>query len=183
MAFKLVPMFLLSSVKTQARAWAAIALLNAGLVMAVPGLLGEVDLLVGAAACAMAGGVVLFLVEMAVLVRRRMRALDWPLRGFFTGVAMLAPATAVGWAGALHFAGFAVPQPARPGLTVFVLLVFGVLTPCILGMAGRIVPFLAWQWRYAAHVGRARVPLIADLVRVSVLRVQCVAIIDRKSVV
>ncbi|MBE2213740.1 MAG: hypothetical protein IAE82_07705 [Opitutaceae bacterium] len=176
-AFKLVPMFLLSAVKTPARAWASIILLNAGLVLAVPGLLGRFDGVVALAAVAIVAGIGVFLVEMVVLVRRRMRALDWPLRGFFAGVTMLLPAALAGLVGVLHSAGWIAWAPVRPGLTVFVLGVFGVLTPCILGMAGRIVPFLAWQWRYAPHVGRARVPLVADLVRVPVLRVQFVALV------
>jgi hypothetical protein len=170
-------MFRLSAVKTQARAWAAVALINGGLVLAVPGLLGKLEGLVAVAALAIVGGIAAFLVEMLVLIRRRMRALDWPLRGFFSGVAMLVPAALAGLAGVLHAGGWIAWAPARPGLTVFVLGVFGVLTPCILGMAGRIVPFLAWQWRYAPHVGRARVPLVADLVRVPVLRVQFAAIL------
>lgn len=171
-AFKLVPMFLLSAVKSQARAWAAVALLNGGLALAVPGLLGGFGGLVGIATIAIIAGIGAFLAEMIVSIHRRMRALDWPLRGFFSGVAMLVPASLVGLVGALNLAGWVAWSPARPGLAVFVLGVFGVLTPCILGMAGRIVPFLAWQWRYAPHVGRARVPLVADLVRVPVLRVQ-----------
>jgi len=171
-SFKLVPMFLLSAVKTQARAWLSIVLLNGGLALAVPALLGNLGGLVAVAALAIVVGLAVFLAEMGVLVSRRMRGLDWPLRGFFSGVAMLAPAALAGLVGALHSAGWLAWAPARPGLTVFVLGVFGVLTPCILGMAGRIVPFLAWQWRYAPHVGRARVPLVADLVRAPVMRVQ-----------
>lgn len=176
-AFKLVPMFLLSAVKTTARAWSSIALLNGGLALAVPGLLGGLDLVVVLAAALIAAGVAVFLVEMAVLVRRRMRSLDWPLRGFFAGVCMLVPATAVALIGVLQSVGWIERGPERAGLAVFVLGVFGVLTPCILGMAGRIVPFLAWQWRYAPHVGRARVPIVADLVSVPVLRLQCFAIL------
>jgi len=175
-AFKLVPMFLLSAVGTQARAWAAIALLNGGLALCVPALLGNFGGLVGLAAVLIVAGIAVFLVEMGVLIARRMRSLDWPLRGFFSGVTMLVPASLVGLVGALNMAGWVAWSPARPGLAVFVLGVFGVLTPCILGMAGRIVPFLAWQWRYAPHVGRARVPLVADLVRVPVLRAQFVAV-------
>ena len=171
-AFKLVPMFLLSAVRTQERAWAAIVLLNAGLLLSVPGLLGKLHALVAAAVLLIAAGEACFLVEMVVLMRRRMRPLDWPLRGFFAGVAMLVPATAVGVGGAAHHLEWLDLGTTRASLVVFVLGVFGVLTPCILGMAGRIVPFLAWQWRYAPHVGRARVPLVADLVRVPVLRAQ-----------
>ena len=49
-AFKLVPMFLLSAVRTHARAWASVALLNVGLLLAVPGLLGELRVLTAASA-------------------------------------------------------------------------------------------------------------------------------------
>lgn len=176
-AFKLVPMFLLSPVKTRARAWAAVVLLNAGLLAAVPGLLGPLHGVLIASALLVVAGIAVFIVEMVVLIRRRMRPLDWPLRGFFAGVAMLLPATGAGAAGTLHHVEAVPALIARPGLVVFVLGVFGALTPCILGMAGRIVPFLAWQWRYAPHVGRARVPVVADLVRPAVLRVQFGAII------
>jgi hypothetical protein len=165
-SFKLVPMFLLGPPRTRARAWASIGLINAGLLVLGPGLLGEADALAGVATVSITAGGVLFLVEIALQAARRLRPLDWPLRTYFLGAGMLLPASAVGAAAAMPDGSGAPWLPERAGAAVFVLVVFGVLTPCILGMAGKIVPFLAWQWRYAGHVGRARVPLVADLFRV-----------------
>jgi hypothetical protein len=112
-----------------------------------------------------------------VLVRRRLRALDWPLRSYLIGIAMLAPVTATGILGGLAAAGLDVPAPARPAFLVFVLGVFGVLTPAILGMAGKIVPFLAWQWRFADQLGRTRVPMVAELFHPALLHAQFVLLV------
>ena len=171
-SFKLLPMFLLSPVRTRARAWAAIALLHGGLLLLAPGLLFDWRAVVAVAAGAIGAGVLCFLAEVGVLVARRLRPLDWPLRSYLIGVLGLAPVTAAGVLGALAGAGVPVWSPARPAFAVFVLGVFGVFTPAILGMAGKIVPFLAWQWRYADQVGRAPVPLVAELFRPSLLRAQ-----------
>jgi hypothetical protein len=79
--------------------------------------------------------------------------------------------------GAFASAGFPVWAPARPAFVVFVLGAFGVLTPATLGMAGKIVPFLAWQWRYADQIGRAPVPLVTELFRPELLRIQFFALV------
>lgn len=173
-AFKLVPMFLLSAVRTHARAWASVVLLNVGLLLAVPGLLGELRVLTAASATMIASGLLLFVLEMVILVARRLRPLDWPLRSFLLGVAMLIPTTVVAIAGVLNRNGWEIPAPARPEPAVFLLGLFAVFTPCVLGMAGKIVPFLAWQWRYADHLGRARVPLVSELFNPALLCVQFV---------
>lgn len=171
-SFKLVPMFLLSAVRTHARAWLSVALLNAGVMLAVPALLGEYAWAIAAAACLVAAGVLAFLAEMAVLVVRRIRPLDWPLRTFFVGVVMLVPTVAVAIAGVLGRLDLAGAAFARSEFTVFSLGLLAMFTPCVLGMAGKIVPFLAWQWRYADQIGRARVPLVADLFDAGLLRLQ-----------
>ncbi|MBK8477218.1 MAG: hypothetical protein IPL39_13255 [Opitutaceae bacterium] len=169
-SFKLVPMFLLGRPGGRLRQWLVLGLLNAGLFLLVPGLLGDHRPLLLLGAATLAGAIVCFLDESVALFRRRLRAPDWPMRTFFMGIAMLIPATATGLAALLGIEAHWLP--ARPGAAMFTLLVFGVLTPCILGMAGKIVPFLAWQWRYSAHIGRARVPLVTDLFLPALLRIQ-----------
>lgn len=169
-AFKLVPMFLLGRPGGRFRQWLVLASLNTGLFLLAPGLLGDHRplLLLGAAALAVA--IAGFLDEIVAMIRRRLRSPDWPMRTFFTGLAVLGPAAAVGLAALLGIeSGW---LPSRTGPAMFTLVVFGVLTPCTLGMAGKIVPFLAWQWRYSAHIGRARVPLVTDLFRPVLLRAQ-----------
>jgi hypothetical protein len=171
-SFKLVPMFLLSPVRTRARAWAAIMLLHGGLLLLAPAVLFAWRPVIAIAVIALGGGLVCFLVEVTVLVARRLRPLDWPLRCYLIGIITLAPVTACGVVSALQGAGLTTWAPERPAFAVFMLGVFGVLTPAIFGMAGKIVPFLAWQWRYADHVGRARVPLVAELFHEAWLRAQ-----------
>ncbi len=169
-SFKLVPMFLLGRPGGRLRQWLVLAALNGALFLLAPGLLGghrPLILLGAGALLAATGG---FLDELLVMFTRRLRAPDWPMRTFYSGVALLAPAALVG---AAALVGIDHPWlPAQPGATLFALVVFGVLTPCILGMAGKIVPFLAWQWRYSAHIGRARVPLVTDLFKPALLRTQ-----------
>jgi hypothetical protein len=172
-SFKLVPMFLLSPVRSRVRAWAAIVLINGGLQLLVPGWIGDYSVAVAAGMAAIGAGVLCFVAEIAVLLSRRMRALDWPLRSYLIGVLALVPVIAIAVLGALANAGLPVWAPARPGFVVFVAGVFCVLTPAILGMAGKIMPFLTWQWLYADHVGRARVPLVSELFRPALLRAQC----------
>ena len=169
-SFKLVPMFLLGRPGGRFRQWLVLALLNTGLFLLVPGLLSDHRPLLLLGAAALASAVACFLDESVALYRRRLRAPDWPMRTFFAGLVMLIPATVAGLSALLGIDGDWLP--VRPGAAMFTLLVFGVLTPCILGMAGKIAPFLAWQWRYSAHIGRARVPLVTDLFRPALLRVQ-----------
>jgi len=173
-SFKLVPMFLLSTVGVRWRQWLTIGLLSTGLMLLAPGLLGDHPALVGVAAACLAGAGAAFLGEVFVMVRHRLRSPDWPLRTYLVGVAMLGPAAVAGLAALLG--GPARWLPERPGMAMFGLVVLGVLTPCTLGMAGKIVPFLAWQWRYAGHLGRARVPLVTDLFRPALLRLQFLAV-------
>jgi hypothetical protein len=171
-SFRLVPMFLLSRVPTRSRAWAAVALLHGGMLLLTPAVLFGWNAVIGLGTVALGAGVACFLAEITVLVRHRLRPLDWPLRSYLIGIAMLAPVTVIGILGGLAAAGVDWPSPARPALLVFVLGVFGVLTPAILGMAGKIVPFLAWQWKFADRLGRAPVPLVSALFHAGLLRTQ-----------
>ncbi len=172
-SFKLVPMFLIGRPGGRFRQWLVLALLNGGLFVLAPGLLGDHRPLRLLGAAALVVATACFLDEIVAMYRRRFRAPDFPLRTFFVGVAMLAPAALAGAAALLGLEGRGLPP--RAGGAFFALAVFGVLTPCILGMAGKIVPFLAWQWRYSAHIGRAKVPLVTDLFRPWLLRIQFLA--------
>ncbi|MBK8476596.1 MAG: hypothetical protein IPL39_09775 [Opitutaceae bacterium] len=169
-SFKLVPMFLLGCPGGRFRQWLTLALLNAGLFLLAPGLLGDHRPLLLLGAASLVGAVAAFLDELVAMKQGWLRTPDWPMRTFFTGLAMLVPSTVAGIAALLELGGSWLP--ARPGPAMFTLVAFGVLTPCILGMAGKIVPFLAWQWRYSAHIGRARVPLVTDLFQATLLRAQ-----------
>ncbi len=174
-SFKLVPMFLIGRAGSRFRQWSVLVLLHGGLFLLGPGLLGDHRplRLLGAFAIAAATGA--FVDEILGFYRGRFRPADAPLLTYFAGIAMLIPTTIVGVAALLRLDWWWLPP--QPGQSVFVLLILGVLTPCILGMAGKIVPFLAWQWCYSAHIGRHRVPLVTDLFRAPLLRLQLAAIL------
>lgn len=169
---KLLPMFLLTVRRSRTLAWAAVALVHGGLLVLAPAVLFAWTGVAAGAAVVIGGGVACFLAEVVTVVAGRVRPIDWALRCYLLGLGMLAPATAAGVLGALAGTGVAAWAPARPALAVFVLAVFGAFTPAILGLAGKIVPFLTWQWRYADHLGRARVPLVTELFSASLLRLQ-----------
>lgn len=174
-SFKLVPMFLIGHPGGRIRQWLVLGLLHGGLFLLVPGLVGDHRPLRVVGALALVGATAAFLDEIAAFLRRRFRAPDAALLTFFTGIAMLVPASVAGLAVLLRLEWWWLPP--TPGHALFLLLALGVLTPCILGMAGKIVPFLAWQWCYSAHIGRSQVPLVTDLFRTGLLRIQLVCVL------
>lgn len=171
-SLKLLAMFLPSPVRTRGWSWAAVGLLHGGMLLLAPAVLFGWERVVALGASAIGTGVACFLTAVVLLVRRRQRPLDWPLRSFLIGIAALGPVTALGVLAALADAGVPVWTPERPAFVIFVLGVFGVFTPAMLGIADRIVPFLAWQWRCADHVGRTSVPSATELFRAGMLRAQ-----------
>jgi hypothetical protein len=161
-SYKLVPMFALSELQSRRRANLSLALLNAGLLGAVVSIAWRspwkfVFALILCAALAIYGW------EIAAIVRARKRAaLDWGLKSFLTAVAMLVP---------LGVLAVILAWPRLP-LNVFTgqlenlygfLGVIGFVTFSLLGMLHKIVPFLVWYHSYSPHVGRARVPNLAEL--------------------
>ena len=161
-SYKLLPMFGLSEIQNQRRAWASIILLNVALAGLFPAiLLGsrwkfEFGHLVAVA-------LVLYGFEInAILKARKRRVLDWGLKTFLAGVWTLIPLTATGliltWPG--------LPFNERTGQLENVygeLAILGVLTLAILGMLYKIIPFLVWYAAYSEWVGRCAVPSLSDL--------------------
>jgi hypothetical protein len=108
-------------------------------------------------------GLLLYGLELAAILRARKRlATDWGIKNFLTGIAMLLPLSVLGlilsWPG--------LPLNSLTGqlenLYGFVALI-GVITPAIVGMLYKIIPFLVWFKRYSRQIGRARVPALADM--------------------
>jgi hypothetical protein len=150
-AYKLVPLFTLTHREAGRLARPVLLLYNAGLWVALwwrlPGLL------------MLAGAVLLYLWEMAGLVRARVRRqLDISLRygahallwllvtgGLLLGLS-LAPRVAPAWAAGALYA-----------------LAMGWIGQMIIGHLFKIVPFLVWTSRYAERAGREPVPALADL--------------------
>jgi hypothetical protein len=134
-----------------------------GLGLGVPavtaGLAAEQRLVVLAGTFAVAAAIAGHLRWVLDMVRHRKRpALDWGLRLVLAGTVFLAAATATG----LALATGAVTGP-RFALAYAVLALGGWASLTITGMSLKIVPFLVWYRTYGPHVGRARVPTLADL--------------------
>jgi hypothetical protein len=161
-SYKLIPMFTLSEVQSPRRAACSLVLLNIGLVgtfltvlLRSPWKLASGLVIV--AALALYGWELL-----AILRARKRKAPDWGIKYFLTAVALFAP---------LAVLGIVLTWPGLP-LTPFTgqlenvygfLGLIGVVTLAIIGMLYKIIPFLVWFGRYSKHVGRARVPALADL--------------------
>ena len=161
-SYKLIPMFVLSEIQSRRRAALSVALLNAGLAGSFVTILLRSPwkiffALVIVAALAIYGW------ELRAILRARKRAtLDWGIRYFLTAVALLIP---------LSMLSVALAWPTLP-LTQFngqlenlygFLGLIGVISFAIIGMLYKIVPFLAWFGVYSPHVGRAKLPALADM--------------------
>ncbi|MBI5388657.1 MAG: hypothetical protein HZA90_28685 [Verrucomicrobia bacterium] len=161
-SYKLVPMFALSDIQNERRAWASVLLLNAGLA----GLFTTIILASRwklAFALVVIAALVLYGLEMRAILRaRKRRVLDWGLRAFIAALSLFtitgALASVLCWPG-LRMTEFTAQLENVYG---FVFLA-GVVTPAILGMLYKIVPFLAWFHSYSKEIGRCKVPALADL--------------------
>lgn len=161
-SFKLVPMFTLSEVQSTRRAGWTLGLLNSGLAGAfVTVLLASPWKIVFA--IVLLGGLVLYGLELAAILRaRKRRNLDWGMKYFLTAVALLGPVSAL---------SIALTWPRLPATmltaqleNVYGFLTFvGVITFAMLGMLYKVVPFLVWYASYSGCIGRSKVPSLADL--------------------
>ena len=106
-----------------------------------------------------AGGVALFLIDMARMYgARRRRSLELNARFGAVALAFLG-LTLAAWA-----AAWAAGAPLAAYPPVVYLALFGWLSGLGLSQLYKIVPFLTWIERYGRRMGRERVPLVQDLV-------------------
>ncbi|TVR49357.1 MAG: hypothetical protein EA425_12490 [Puniceicoccaceae bacterium] len=156
--YRLLPMFLVTATRGGLCGWWSTLVVNAGLFLLVPALLLPMAGVTGVALLLLATGVVLFLAEVVSLVLRRSGAVGWPLRIHLLGLAGLLPlAILLGLLGGGRV-GWLAHGPELNEVLLVALFGFGVLAPCILGVANRVVPFLVWQMRYAHRIGLEEVP-------------------------
>jgi hypothetical protein len=98
----------------------------------------------------------------AILRARKRRTLDWGIRYFLTAIVLFGPLSAI----ALVLSFPAIPLTRFTGqlenLYGFLGLL-GAVSLSIIGMLYKIIPFLVWFGRYSPHVGRAKVPALAEL--------------------
>ncbi|HMP82271.1 MAG TPA: cbb3-type cytochrome c oxidase subunit I [Verrucomicrobiota bacterium] len=162
-SYRLIPMFTLTEVSDKRRAALSILLLNVGVAGSVATILLRHELKPAFAAVTVAG-LAVYAWELCAMLRARKRAaLDWGLRSFLVGVAMLIPVCLIG----LFLSWPGLPLTPFTGMLENVygfLGLFGVVTLAILGMLYKMLPFLVWLRVYSPHVGRARLPLTSRMI-------------------
>jgi hypothetical protein len=161
-SYKLVPMFTLSELQNERRAWWSIALLDLGLAGAFAAILIQSSLK-PVAALVIIAGLLLYGTEIKAILRaRNRRALDWGMRYFLTALALLVPlsilALALSWS-RLPVTAFTMQLENIYGL----LALAGLVGLAILGMLYKIVPFLVWFHSYSRQIGRVKVPALAEM--------------------
>lgn len=161
-SYKLLPMFMLSDVQQVWRARASVTLLNLGLA-------GEFFTIVLRSplkqvfTAAIVLALVLYGFEVAAIVQaRKRRTLDWGLKYFLTAVGLLAPVSLLAMVLSLPGLPFNALTGQLENL-YGVLGILGVVSFAIIGMLYKIIPFLVWYASYSRHIGKARVPSLADL--------------------
>lgn len=161
-SYKLVPMFALSELRSRTRAACSVALVNGGLAASTLAIVAAPRWrLVAATVCVT--GFLLFGIELAAIVRaRKRRHLDAALKQFLVAVSLLVPCCII--ALVLSWPGLPASQLTTQLENVYgVLGIVGVLTMAIVGMLYKIVPFLVWYFSYSRHIGRSKVPSLANL--------------------
>ena len=161
-SYKLVPMFTLSELQSERRAWWSVALLNLGLLGAFVTILLQSPLKPAFASVMIAGFVLYGWEIKAILRARNRRSLDWGMRYFLTAITLLVPlsilALMLSWS-RLPLTAFTMQLENVYGL----LALLGLVGLAILGMLYKIVPFLVWFHSYSRHIGRAKVPSLAEM--------------------
>ena len=161
-SYKLVPMFTLSELQSERRAWWSVSLLNLGLLGAFAAILWQSPLKFAFAAVTVVALVIYGWEILAILRARNRRTLDWGMKYFLTAIALLIPLSAVAlvlsWS-RLPMTSFTMQLENVYGL----IALLGLVGLAILGMLYKIVPFLVWFHSYSRQIGRAKVPALADM--------------------
>jgi cbb3-type cytochrome oxidase subunit 1 len=161
-SYKLIPMFTLSEVQSRRRAAWSVALLNVGLAGSFATILLRSPWKLAFAVVVVAALAVYGWELAAILRTRKRRALDWGITYFLTAIALLFPLSAI--AMVLSWPGLPQNRLTAQLENVYGFLgLVGVVTLAILGMLYKIIPFLVWFRRYSGHIGRARVPSLAEM--------------------
>jgi hypothetical protein len=161
-SYKLVPMFTLSELQNERRAWWSIVLQDLGLAGAFAAILVQSQLKPMAALVIIIGLLLYGAEIMAILRARNRHLLDWGMRYFLTALALLIPlsilALVLSWS-RLPVTAFTMQLENVYGL----LALAGLVGLAILGMLYKIVPFLVWFHSYSRHIGRAKVPSLGEM--------------------
>ena len=161
-SYKLIPMFVLSEIQQPRRAMLSVALLNLGLAGSFATILFRSPWKL-AFALVIIAALAIYGLELRAILRARKRAvLDWGLKSFLTAVALLIPLSLLSLV--LAWPGLPLNLVTGQLENLYGFLGFiGVVSFAVIGMLYKIVPFLVWFGVYSPHVGRAKLPALADL--------------------
>ena len=166
-AFQLVPMFTMGEVRRARLVGLGLAATQTGLLLLASGLAMGGHWFALAGACVITCGVGASGIALESTLRaRRRRSLEWPVRAFVAGAAIVPLAAAGGVL--MTMAGGSVPPSWTAAYGAAAIA--GALSLMILGMLLKIVPFLVWLTVYGPKVGKARVPTAASLASIDLSR-------------
>ncbi len=161
-SYKLVPMFTLSELQSERRAWCSEAAINIGLAGVFITVLFQEPFKPLFALVTISGFLLYGWELFAILRARNRRVLDWGMKYFLTAIGLLLPLSIL--ALALTWSGLPANAVTMQLESVYGLLgMFGLVGLAILGMLYKIVPFLVWFHSYGRHIGRAKTPALADM--------------------
>ena len=161
-SYKLVPMFTLSELQSERRAWCSVALINIGLVGIFITVLFQEPFRPLFALVTISGFLLYGWELFAILRARNRRVLDWGMKYFLTAIGLLLPLSILAFA--LTWSGLPANAVTMQLESIYGLLgMLGLVGLAILGMLYKIVPFLVWFHSYSRHIGRAKVPALADM--------------------
>lgn len=157
-AHKLLPMFLLSHGAREWPARVALASAAAGVALLIVAHHALTPWLTGLIALLIWGGVAAFLVQAALFFRHRKKPrLDPGLRLAAAGLSTLGIALLL--APLFLLRGMTAPLTAVAYVAALVLAI----SLFVAGHYYKILPFLVWYHRFGPHVGKQKVPHVADL--------------------
>ncbi|MDL5045358.1 hypothetical protein QQ054_04795 [Oscillatoria amoena NRMC-F 0135] len=157
-SFRLVPMFILSAIRSPHRVLAVLILLNLGAAVLFSGLAYSIGSLTTTAAFLLTLALAVYLWEMGAILRHRTRRIiDPAIKIFLSSLLWLVPVFALGWHGLMK--GWNPPEINAYGF----LILFGFVTMGIVGMMYKILPFLVWHHTYSPLIGKRPLPSLNEL--------------------
>lgn len=161
-SYKLIPMFALAEIRSEARARWSLRLINGGLAALFCAILTQ-SRCKPICALVVAAGLALYGMEMRASLRARKRgALDWGIRYFLTALSLLIPLSLLGLV--LSWPSLKLNVSTGQWENVYgFLAIMGVVTLALLGMLYKILPFLIWFGRYSSEIGRNKTPALSEL--------------------
>ena len=164
-SYKLAPMFSLAHVHDERPGWLCFGMLNGGLISLAVGLLaGWLTPVCLVPFGLILAAIIVFALDLLRILRTRVKRTFDPTQ--FHGLAGLAFLLAAGSTGVCY----AVTGSSywwldgRAATVLGLMVLLGFLAQTIVGYAYKIVPFLVWNQRYAPLIGKAKVPMMHDLI-------------------